>query len=311
MMTKINGLTALACAFAMIGQARAERPRAGTVESELAIQGGILDGVSMRLDRKKVELETYRKYQEIAAEIAEGRTTLATIKKEIADLESQKIMVGDDLSSVQLSFEEYRDQYRKSERLAAVGEILDLSKIKDDSYQESKVLGISPLHLRVSRPTGTEGIPFKDLPTSIQDRFQFSEIEAAEYASKMAKSDAARAKAFNQWKAGQNQELPGVTSTNKNERLVQMETLSQKTREESLRLRKLSDEWREKAARYWKGISAAKTQASQKSRERIASRAEGKADQYFELSRVARFEADRLDADIENLKAELQSGSKN
>jgi len=306
-MITFKRLTAMASLLAMTGQVQAENPRAGTVESELAIQIGILDSASMRLDRKKDELEVYRKYQEIAAEIEVSTGIFNSIKKEIADLEAQKIVAGDENSLVLLMFEDYRDQYRKSERLAAEGEILDLSETKGDSYQECKVLGISALHLRVSRPTGTEGISFKDLPALIQDRFQFSHEEAAEYAAKMAKSDAARSLAYNQWRNGQNTPVPSVTSTNKIERLAQMELLAKTSREESLRLRKESDEWLEKAARYWKSIGAARSQSTQKSRESLASRAEGKANQFLELSRVVRSEADRMDGEIFELKAEIRA----
>jgi hypothetical protein len=251
MFKKLNFLTPIVCVFTMAGPVQAEKPRVGTVESELINHQGMLDSISMRLDRKKDELEVYRKYQEINAEIEESTRNLEASKKEIAGLAEQKIAVGDEASLVQLMFEDYRDQYRRSERLAAVGEILDLSETKGEAYQECKVLGISPLHLRVSRPTGAEGIPFKDLPVSVQDRFQFNNEEAAEYASKLAKSDTARALAYNQWKSGKSAPLPGVTSTDKAVQLTQLELLAKNTRDESVRLRKESDEWREKAARYW------------------------------------------------------------
>jgi hypothetical protein len=307
MFKKLNFLTPIVCVFTMAGPVQAEKPRVGTVESELINHQGMLDSISMRLDRKKDELEVYRNYQEINAEIEESTRNLEASKKEIAGLAEQKIAVGDEASLVQLMFEDYRDQYRRSERLAAVGEILDLSETKGEAYQECKVLGISPLHLRVSRPTGAEGIPFKDLPVSVQDRFQFNNEEAAEYASKLAKSDTARALAYNQWKSGKSAPLPGVTSTDKAVQLTQLELLAKNTRDESVRLRKESDEWREKAARYWESISAAKSQSGQKSRETLASRAEGKADQYMELSRVARNEADRLDGEVHELKAQIKA----
>jgi len=307
MMNKFKGLTAMACAFAITGELQAGKPKAGTIESELIIQGGILDSVAVRLARKKENLEVYRRYQEVAAEIAQATATLDSIKKEIAALEAKKIVAGDEFSLAQLMFEDYRDRYRESERQAAEGEILDLSETKGDSYQECKVLGISALHLRISRPTGAEGIPFKELPVSIQDRFQFSNEEAAEFAAKMAKSDVARALAYNQLRNEKRNLLSDASIPKENERLAQLELLAKNTHDESARLRKESDEWREKAARYWKSIGAASSQSGRKSRESLASRAEAKADQYFELSRAARFEADRIDGEIHDLKAQIKA----
>lgn len=308
MITKLTGWAVMGCAIAITGSVRAEGPRPGSVEHELAIQTGILESVSTRLARKKEELQIYRGYQEIAAKIEASRNELGSIQKEIAALETKKIEAGDELSLVQLMFEDYRDQYRLSERRAAEGEILDLSETKGESYQACKVLGISALHLRVARPTGAEGIPFRDLPAAIQDRFQFSNEEAAEYASKLAKSDAARALAYQQWRSGKNTSPTADVGAEQNEQLVQLELLAKKTRDESDRLRKESDEWREKAARYWKSISDAKSPAGQKSRENLASRAESKADQYLEISRVTRLEAERLDGEVFDLKAQIKAG---
>jgi hypothetical protein len=64
MFKKLNFLTPIVCVFTMAGPVQAEKPRVGTVESELINHQGMLDSISMRLDRKKDELEVYRNYQE-------------------------------------------------------------------------------------------------------------------------------------------------------------------------------------------------------------------------------------------------------
>lgn len=316
MKTKNDGLCVkcrllmVACAVSMIAPVQG-KPRAGTPEHELAIQEGVLDGVSRRLERKKEELEVYRKYQEVASNVAKASSDLEALRAEIAELKERKIVAGDEVSAVQLAFEDYRDEYRKSERLAAEGEILDLSETKGAAYTECKVLGISPLHLRVSRPSGTEGIPFQDLPESIQDRFQFGAEEAARYAGQMAKTDAARAKAYSQWKSGVKKEAVQELKGGKLEdQLAQAQQLAGKARQEQEQLRKVSDEWREKASRYWKSMSAARSDSSRKGRERLASKAEGKADEFFELSKAARMEASRLEGIIIELKRQISQEEK-
>lgn len=289
----------LGAIIATVGAAHA-KPRAGSAEAELLLQEEAHDRVSMTLARKKEELEMYRQYQETAAEIQKARQVLATEKEKLAALDEEKLEVEDAVSALQLSFEDYRDQYRKSEREAAKGEILDLSETKGAGYEESKVLGISPLHLRVSRPTGAEGIPFKDLPESIQDRFQFSEEEAAAYQLRLAKTDAARAQQFAEWKAGAGKggQDPLLSSANHGKRLEATMKLAAQKREESSRYESLSDQWRTTAARFWKGVSRARSASARKSRESTASKAESKADDFMDLSKSVRLQAIDLDGEV-------------
>ena len=57
--------------------------------------------------------------------------------------------------------------------------------------------------------------------------------------------------------------------------------------------------------RYWKGISAAKSDSGRRSKERMASRADEKADEFYELSKSARFEASRIEGLVIELKRQI------
>lgn len=305
-----GSLIALSAMLVMVVPAVGEG-RPGSLESELAIEQGILDGVTRRHARKKEELEMYQGYQQVLAEIEKLQEELEAAKRKLVDLEEKKTLAGDEVSAVQLAFEAYRNQYRKAERESAKGEILDLSSTKGEEYKDCEVLGISPLHLRIRRPTGSEGIPFQELPADIQDRFQFEADEAARYAAAMAKSDAARAKVYREWKRARAEESAQESSGGKLEdQLVKARKLVTRAHDEQAKYRKESDAWRERAARYWKSISAARTASGRKSRERLASQAEGKADELFELAKAARLEASRLEGIILELKRQISEKEK-
>ena len=291
---KVLATTLLSFAISSVSFGADDPPRTGTVQHDLLVEKGRVDTLKIILDRKTAEVEELRKNKKAADEIESAKEKLALEKEKLAALEERRIEIDDKLSAIQLTFEEYRDQYRKAERLAAKGEILDLSETKGESYKESKVLGVSALFLSVMRPDGPEGIPYKELPKAIQDRFQFGEDEAAAYELKMAKSDAARAKQFAEWKAKQNSDTPEAKSSNLEKRLAQTEAQANVKREEGDKYRALSDEWREKAARYWKSMKKATSDAQLAGIEKTAYRAEEKANTFLDMSRVARSEAVQL-----------------
>lgn len=276
------------------------------VESQLESQTVALERVTERHQRKQVELEKFRGYAAIAKELEQVALKLEEAKKTLATLEERKTAAGDRISEVQLAFEDYRDQYRKAEREAAKGEVLDLSSTKGEGYSACEVLGVSPLHLRVRRPNGAEGIAFQELPKAIQDRFQFSDDEAGRYAAALAKSDAARAKAYREWKqAGAQEALKEQQGGSLEEQLERTQQLVSKTQKEGDQLKLKGNEWRERGLRFWKGIPAAKSEASRKSLERMASKADEKADEFYELFKAARFEVARLEAIVIELKARI------
>ena len=178
-----------------------------SMEARLVDQEKIRGDMTRRLKQKKADLEgVYEsataaktlavKFDEAAKKLAHERVTIA---------ESQEVVVGlnEDLDVLQLDFEEHREKYRTTERAMAIGETLDLSSTKGADFKKCKVLGISPLHLRVMRSAGPIGIPYQDLPLKIQDRFQFGLEEATAYRTKLNASNANRDKRIAAWKKDQ------------------------------------------------------------------------------------------------------------
>ncbi len=110
------------------------------------------------------------------------------------------IALQDGIEAGQLTFEEYRDQYRTNERARGIGEVVDLSSTKGAGFELCEIKSISPLHLRISRSAGIMGIPYQELPKGIQDRFQFGEEEAANHQQVMNATLAQRNKQMAQWK---------------------------------------------------------------------------------------------------------------
>jgi len=173
--------------------------RGPTIGMRLADQERRMMFVSGSLKGSKAELADARRAQEMLT-INTGKFTLASEKlaveeKLMGEAEVIATSLKEDLDGIQLDFEEYRDQYRVNERGLAVGETLDFSETKGDAFKSCKVSKITPLNVHVMRSTGPIGIPYKELPSEIQDRFQFGEEEAQIYQNKL---DASRQR----WRGG-------------------------------------------------------------------------------------------------------------
>lgn len=76
-------------------------------------------------------------------------------------------------------FEEYKRQYRIAERARAIGEEMAVLKTKEGKvYERVKIKEISALEMRFSHKNGNTGVGYKSLPDELQDRFQFTEVDA-------------------------------------------------------------------------------------------------------------------------------------
>jgi hypothetical protein len=76
--------------------------------------------------------------------------------------------------------EGYKKQYRITERARAVGEEMAILKTKTGKiYERVKIKEISAIEMRFSHKNGNTGVNYKELPAELQDRFQFSEVDAA------------------------------------------------------------------------------------------------------------------------------------
>lgn len=120
-------------------------------------------------------------YQTMLKEVED--TARAVEEKEKAVFEAEEVVSEARLKLAEevAALEGYQSQYRELVRTRAEGEIIDLSEFKGEEFKDVRIMGVSPLRLRVMTKTGVVGIDYPELPEALQERFQFNEEEAAAY----------------------------------------------------------------------------------------------------------------------------------
>ncbi len=155
-------------------------------------QEEVIEGLTESVSKRRLRLENFEGFQS-AGKLAAVKREEMLKEGKLISLHQEKVAdLQDRVEANELSFEEYRDQYRQRERSLAKGELIDLSETKGEGFEACKILGISPLHLRVMRKAGPIGIPYQELPRSVQERFQFGAGEAAVYERRVAVVEAKR-----------------------------------------------------------------------------------------------------------------------
>lgn len=281
-----------------------------TIESRIVDQERILEQVTGDLKTKKAQLEEFKKFQETVKVVESGKSELAIESGLVEKRKIEIVDVTDEIEAVQLSFEEYRDEYRVNERALAVGETLDLSETKGESFKKCKVRGISPLYLRVMQSAGPIGIPYQELPLAIQKRFQFGAEEAEAYQNQLDAANVNRDKRIAVMRKKQ-KALNGEAA-----RLNLVETIK-KTRLEIVKKSDFAEEL-DAASKNWaqKAIALDNKAASARAAGRITSnpgharQARGKANQFARRAKDARAAATQLMKDEAEYERLLEAYSK-
>jgi hypothetical protein len=166
-----------------------EMGRGHDIATRLMDQERHRDHVTKTLKTKKRELESLRKIEKVSRETmekhADASGSMETEEELSTELQAERDQLRAEVEDLVGDFHKYREIYRSNERARAKGETLDLSETKGVKFAKCRVRKITPLNLHVMLAAGPLGIPYTDLPASIQDRFQFSKEEAAAYQGKL------------------------------------------------------------------------------------------------------------------------------
>lgn len=274
-----------------------------TIESQLERQAEISTRVTDELKRERARLEELEGFQAKAGLVETARSEL-TKEQETIKLAGENVAaLQDDLEAGQLSFEEYRDAYRKNERENAIGEVVDLSSTKGVGFEKCEIKSISPLHLRISRSAGIMGIPYQELPREIQDRFQFGKEEAARHQQVMNANNAQRNKQLAAWKKKQGalkEEAAKVA-------LVEKIAKTEKEIVAQVNLAAKHDasakEWETKAKALERKAADAKSQGRISSNPGHARQARNRSKSYIRQANAARQTEQRLKDELRDLQA--------
>ncbi|YCM46114.1 hypothetical protein V2O64_08795 [Verrucomicrobiaceae bacterium 227] len=274
------------CGLGMAVLSGTSGPREATLASRVNDQEIHLRALTAGLEERAAEIEVFEGYQLLAREAGDTQSTIVTLEEEMVKNKEDLAKVGDAIAGEKAKFNDYRNNYRRIVRKKAINELIDLSETKGDDYKSVKITKVTPAHLSVMMATGTEGIPYQQLPRAVQDRFQFGADEAANYHKDLNKKAAQRA-----------ENMAGFNDRQKLQQgqaaLRELEKKIQQAQVDALALRNRS-------ARLESDADASRDQALQYERQALAARRAGRTGMAGGQARKARDKAARLNREAIN-----------
>ncbi len=278
-----------------------------SMASKIIDRDRMIEQLSSDIQRGEEKLAKGKKNTELTKALNSLTQNLNQEEKENTQLQSSLQQLNHQLSEMQQKHELYRERYRRNERGLAIGEIIDLSETLGDDYKKSKIREISPLHLRVMKASGPIGIPYEQLPSSVQDRFQFSEQEATAFREKMKIASEKRGiiEANHKKKRDKKRSADQVTF---------LEQEIQKKREEirekltyASKMKNTSADFERKAREIEREVRRAKANGRISSGQGKVRQARSKASLYSKRSMQAKLEIVELQRELSQLKTDLKA----
>lgn len=280
-----------------------------TMAVRIIRQEGIMEDLNDEVRKKTSTLQKLEGFRSAAKSMEENQEALSKLEKIVA-LHQEKISgLQDTIEAEGVSFEEYRDQYRQRERSLAEGEVIDLSETKGEGFEACKILGISPLYLRVMRSAGPIGIPYQELPLSVQDRFQFGAEEAEVYQQKVNAMEAKRDEQIAAFRKKQKAMKAGEALADLKRRIKETALGIQTNDNLARKLVADAKAWDRKAEAYDRQAEAARSAGRITSSPGLARKARGEATKLRRQANDAEAKARELEADLigfENLLLEAE-----
>ena len=258
-----------------------------------------------QIESEQGHLEKLEASQEAQALFLENQDELSAKIAENQKLEEEFAVMSEELVTVGVKFEEYRNRYRNSERTMAKGEIIDLSETKGPAFKESKIIGISPLHLRVLLVSGPTGIPYQELPKNVQDRFQFDAEEAAAYTKVLSSRNAKTDQRIADFRKKESERKAVEAVEQKRKRANEILNLIQQQINLAAKLDRDSETWRITAARKTVQANNARANGKITADYALATQARAKSKRYKDQASKARAAVGNLRAELAQIKSAL------
>lgn len=156
--------------------------------SGVGLAGDAWDETIRSQDRQIESLETHVAVLEQQREdrqmrldfLAEMQEEILRMGLELEKMRSALIEVQSSTREVEEEFAAYRERYRQSARIQAVGEKLpSLTTASGKAFQDVTIKKVTGAGVVIWHQDGTTRVVFNDLPRTIQDRFQWDPQEAA------------------------------------------------------------------------------------------------------------------------------------
>jgi len=144
------------------------------VDSVIASQKKELADYQMHIEQSQRLLELAPERHAAEAEVKELTRQLVFINGSIATLKASLAVLNEEINGMIAGGEAYKEAYRATERLHAVGEKLASLETKDGrSYMAVEIREVDAVGVLIRHQDGQRRIPFEVLPDAMQDRFLF------------------------------------------------------------------------------------------------------------------------------------------
>ncbi|MEK7952628.1 hypothetical protein [Luteolibacter soli] len=161
-----------------------------TIAAVIRDQGMEIDSLHIEIQNKEQQIADRELAKTKAKEASELSSRNDVLVKQIAELTASQAAADEAVKQAQANWEKYKDEYRKSEWAAAVGEKLpDFTTPAGVVFTKVEIKSVSHTGVKISHSNGVGEIEPKDLPPELFDRFQFDmaanqAIKAAEIAAR-------------------------------------------------------------------------------------------------------------------------------
>lgn len=193
----------VACAFGLVGCLE-EESRMGPeeIETELKGVGFDLKRAEKYLKKSEGQLAELKKAESDHARIGVIEGDMAKVSGEVEEITGQLDELKASREESRAAFEKYQGAYRVNVRKAVIGQNVDLSATKGDEFKDVRVLSVNPLGIRIYTSSGPVLVPLSEIPSSLKERLQMSDEEAAAYRARQVANAKLRAQKYREWKKG-------------------------------------------------------------------------------------------------------------
>lgn len=145
-----------------------------TIQAVIRDQGTLIETHKIQIANYKDRIEDAKRFKEVAKEADDLKLRAENGAKRLAELTTAKAEAEAALTAADEAWAKYRDDYRASEWAAAVGEKFDeLKTVGGELFAKVSIRKITHKGVDIAHQNGMKLIPCEDLPTELQDRFQF------------------------------------------------------------------------------------------------------------------------------------------
>ncbi|MEP4078959.1 hypothetical protein [Haloferula sp.] len=156
-----------------------------TIESVIAAETKNLNGLKNRIASARGQIEAVKTNKKTESELEQEKLRAGHTSERLAELQEAASQGREKITAFEVIWDEYKQAYRVSERAAAEGEQMDeLKTLSGKTYTKVKITDVDAVRMQIRHSAGITGIPFEELPLTIQDRFQFDAEEKQEMVDK-------------------------------------------------------------------------------------------------------------------------------